>query len=366
MNNNPTVLEIDLSSIEHNLNFFRSKLQNSTKILAVVKASAYGSDPLILSRFLEQQHVDYFAVAYADEGITLRKAGIKTPILVLHPQINNLELLIEYQLEPNLYSKKIFLCFLNLANKLKLSAYPIHLKFNTGLNRLGFKVSDTAFLLEQLKNQTSVYLNSIFSHLVASEDSGENAYSLNQIKSFKSISDSFVSVLGYKPVMHMSNTSGIINYPEAHFDMVRLGLGLFGFTNDPKLNSKLKNVLSLKTVISQIHDIAKGESVGYNRGFISEKEMKTATLPVGHADGFFRSFGQGRVSVKVNGQKAPIIGNVCMDMIMIDVTNIQCEEGDQVVIFDSQQDILDLADAACTISYEILTSFTNRIKRVSI
>ncbi|MDN3641354.1 alanine racemase [Lutimonas halocynthiae] len=366
MNNNPTVLEIDLSAIEHNLNFFRSKLHKATKVLAVVKASAYGSDPLILSNFLEQQHVDYFAVAYADEGITLRKAGIKTPILVLHPQINNLELLIEYNLEPNLYSKKIFLYFLDLANRLKLTAYPMHLKFNTGLNRLGFKSSDTDFLLEQLKNQDSVYLYSIFSHLVASEDCNEKEYSINQIKEFKSISDSLVSVLGYRPVMHMSNTSGIINYPEAHFDMVRLGLGLFGFTNDPKLNSNLKNVLSLKTVISQIHQVDIGESVGYNRGFISQKEMKTATLPIGHADGFFRSFGQGRASVEVNGQKAPIIGNVCMDMVMIDVSNIQCEEGDQVIIFDSQQDILDLANAASTISYEILTSFTNRIKRISI
>ena len=261
MNNNPTVLEIDLSAIEHNLNFFRSKLQKATKVLAVVKASAYGSDPLILSRFLEKQHVDYFAVAYADEGITLRKAGIKTPILVLHPQINNLELLIEYRLEPNLYSKKIFLYFLDLASRLKLSAYPIHLKFNTGLNRLGFKSSDTDFLLEQLNNQDSVYLYSIFSHLVASEDINERKYSINQIKAFKSISDDFTSALGYQPVMHMSNTSGIINYPEAHFDMVRLGLGLFGFTNDPKLNSNLKNVLSLKTVVSQIHQIDMGESV---------------------------------------------------------------------------------------------------------
>lgn len=366
MNNNPTVLEIDLSSIEHNLNFFRSKLQKGTKVLAVVKASAYGSDPLILSHFLEQQHVDYFAVAYTDEGITLRNAGIKTPILVLHPQISNLELLIEYDLEPNLYSKKIFLDFLDLSNRLKLTAYPIHIKFNTGLNRLGFKSSDTDFLLEQLKNQDSAYLSSIFSHLVASEDGNESVYSINQIKAFKSIADDFTTSLGYQPVMHMSNTSGIINYPEAHFNMVRLGLGLFGFTNDPKLNSSLKNVLSLKTVISQIHQIDMGQSVGYNRGFISQKDMKTATLPIGHADGFFRSFGQGMTSVEVNGHKAPVIGNVCMDMIMIDVTNIQCEEGDQVIIFDSQQDILDLANAASTISYEILTAFTSRIRRISI
>jgi len=366
MNNNPTVLEIDLSSIEYNLNFFRSKLQNATKILAVVKASAYGSDATILANFLEKQQVDYFAVAYADEGIALRKAGVKTPILVLHPQLHNLELLITHRLEPNLYSEKIFLFFLELASKLKLKAYPIHLKFNTGLNRLGFKASDTGFILDHLKNLKTVHLLSIFSHLVASEDIDEKEYTLGQIKAFNAISDALNDELGHRPIMHMSNTSGIINYPEAHFDMVRLGLGLFGFTNDPKLNSKLKNVLSLKTVISQIHEIDKNESVGYNRGFISQHKIRTATLPIGHADGLFRSYGQGQVSVKVNGQKAPIIGNVCMDMVMIDVTKIQCEEGDEVIIFDCQQDILNLANAASTISYEILTSFTSRINRVAV
>ena len=366
MKNNPTVLEIDLSSLQHNLNFFRSKLQNSTKILAVVKASGYGSDATILANFLEEQRVDYFAVAYADEGISLRKAGIKTPVLVLHPQINNLELLIEYNLEPNLYSEKIFLSFLQLANELNLDAYPIHLKINTGLNRLGFTAADVDFLIDKLQNQKTVYLTSLFSHLVASEDKKEREYSINQIKEFKTVSASFFSGLGYKPMMHMSNTSGILNYPEAHFDMIRLGLGLFGFTNDPKLNSKLKNVLTLKTVISQIHIIDKNESVGYNRGFISSKEIRSATLPIGHADGFFRSFGQGKISVNVNGHKAPVIGNVCMDMVMIDVTDIECKEGDEVIIFDSQEDILKLATAADTISYEILTSFTSRIKRISV
>ena len=366
MNNNPTVLEIHLSSLQHNLAFFRSKLRESTKVLAVVKASGYGSDSVIVAKFLEDQDVDYFAVAYADEGISLRKAGIKTPILVLHPQINNLELLIAYHLEPNLYSEKIFLRFLEIANTLNLNDYPIHIKFNTGLNRLGFKTTDADFLLQKLKSQKSLYLNSIFSHLVASEDNNEREFSINQIKKFKALADSFTSSLGYKPVMHMSNTSGILNYPEAHFDMVRLGLGLFGFTNDPSLNSELKNVLSLKTVISQIHEIDKNESVGYNRGFISIKKMTTATLPIGHADGFFRSFGQGNISVTVNGQKAPIIGNVCMDMVMIDISHIKCEEGDEVIIFDSQQEILKLATAADTISYEILTSFSNRIKRLSV
>lgn len=366
MNNNPTVLEIKLSAVEHNLNFFRSKLQNVTKVLAVVKASGYGSDALAMARFLEKQQVDYFAVAYADEGIALRKGGITLPILVLHPQIQNLDQIIEYQLEPNLYSKKILLTFLELAATLDCKNYPVHIKFNTGLNRLGFRFSDIDFLIQHIKNQESILIRSIFSHLVASEDANEKQYTLEQIDKFKSISDVLVSNLGYKPMMHMSNTSGILNYPEAHFDMVRLGLGLYGFTNDPQLNSNLKNVLTLKTVISQIHEIGKNESVGYNHGFIANRAMRTATLPIGHADGLFRSLGQGKVFVSINGQKAPIIGNVCMDMVMIDVSNIECEEGDEVVIFQSQEEVLNLAAQANTISYEILTAFTDRIKRIAL
>ena len=363
MNNNPTVLEIKLSSLEHNLNFFRSKIQKSTKVLAVVKASGYGSDAVIVAKNLEELGVDYFAVAYADEGISLREAGIKTPILVLHPQMQNLALLIKYQLEPNLYSKKIFRSFLDLAKEQNLIGYPIHIKFNTGLNRLGFKEDDLNFVVDHLKEAPSIHLKSIFSHLVASEDHNDKAFALKQIHQFESIAKILETHLGFKPVMHMSNTSGILNYPEAHFDMVRLGLGLYGFTNEPELNSKLKNVLSLKTVISQIHHIDKGESVGYNHGFTAEMETKTATLPIGHADGLFRSIGQGKVSVKIKDQKAPVIGNVCMDMVMVDVTHINCQEGDTAVLFDSQDEVLELAAAANTISYEILTAFGKRIKR---
>lgn len=366
MNNNPTVLEIKLSSIEHNLNFFRSKLKKGTKTLAVVKASGYGSDAVRVAEFLEKMSVDYFAVAYTDEGIALRKSGISTPILVLHPQLQNLSLLIQYNLEPNLYSKKVFQAFLDIAESSGLHTYPIHLKFNTGLNRLGFKASDADFLFRQLKEQKSIHVKSIFSHLVASEDDIEREFTLKQIKKFETIALSFESVLGYKPMMHMTNTSGILKYPEAHFDMVRLGLGLYGFTNDVSLNSKLKNVLSLKSVVSQIHEVKKNESVGYNRGFIAENAMKTATIPLGHADGFFRCLGQGKVFVKINGHKAPIIGNICMDMVMIDVTDIDCEEGDQVIIFDSRAEVLELAAKANTISYEVLTAFGERIKRLAL
>mgnify|MGYP001823800485 CR=1 FL=1 len=364
MNNNPTVLEINLGSIEYNLDFFRSRLDKKTKILAVVKASGYGTEAVSVAGRLEKIGVDYFAVAYADEGIALRKSGVKTPILVLHPQVQNLELLIQYDLEPNLYSEKILDSFLEKVVKSDRMNYPVHLKFNTGLNRLGFRQSDLNLISSKLKEVSLVRVKSIFSHLVASEDQNEKEFSLNQIHEFSAIGQSFESLFGYLPMMHMSNTSGILNYPEAHFDMVRLGLGLYGFANDPDVTSKLKNVISLKSIISQIHHIRKNESVGYNRGFFSKSEMKTATIPLGHADGLFRSLGQNKIFVQIKGQKAPVIGNICMDMIMIDISGIECNEGDEVVIFDSQKDILAMAEQAGTISYEILTAFSDRIKRL--
>jgi len=365
MNNNPTVLAINLSAIEHNMNFFRSRLDDKTKLLAVVKASGYGTDAVTVAKTLAEHHVDYFAVAYVDEGIALREAGIKTPILVLHPQIINLNLALQYDLEPNLYSKKILTEFLKITVHSGLTSYPIHLKFNTGLNRLGFKNSDLEFLFTALQHEKSVKIHSIFSHLVASEDENEREFSLNQIEKFKIIAGDFKRLFGFRPMMHMTNTSGILNFPEAHFDMVRLGIGLYGFANDLKTTSKLKNVMSLKSLISQIHHVEENESVGYNRGFFAPGEIITATVPLGHADGFFRSLGQGKVFVSINGQKAPIIGNVCMDMIMIDITGISCEEGDEVIIFDNQKQILEMARQANTISYEILTTFSERIKRIA-
>ena len=364
MNNNPSVLEINLSSVERNLNFFRDRLSDGTKILAVVKASGYGTEAISLAKTLSKQNVDYFAVAYVDEGIALREAGIKIPILVLHPQINNLSLIVQYQLEPNLYSKKILTSFLEILKKSNLTSFPIHIKFNTGLNRLGFKKSDLGFLFDTLDKVKSIEIKSIFSHLVASEDLNERKFSLSQIQNFTDIGSAFKRLFGFKPMMHMTNTSGILNYPEAHFDMVRLGLGLYGFANDLTTTSKLHNVISLKSIVSQIHQIGKNESVGYNMGHVASKELRTATVPLGHADGFYRSLGQGKVFVSVNGQKAPVIGNVCMDMIMVDITDITCEEGDEVIIFDSQEQILEIAKQANTISYEILTAFSERIKRV--
>lgn len=363
MNSNPTVLQISRDAVAHNLRFFRSRLGDKTKLLAVIKASGYGSDAIAMGKFLESEKVDYFAVAYADEGIALREAGIRTPILVLHPQANNLHLMFSYGLEPNLYSKKILTTFLGLAREQKTENYPVHLKFNTGLNRLGFREADLDYLHTTLSGEGSVQIRSIFSHLMASEDERERPFTEAQIREFTSIGNRFELLFGFRPMMHMSNTSGILRYPEAHFDMVRLGLGLYGFANDRAITSQLKNVLTLKSVISQIHEIPENANVGYNRGFTSTRAMRTATLPLGHADGIPRSLGHSKIHVKVKGQKAFVIGNVCMDMIMIDVTDIPCEEGDEVILFDSQDMILEMAKQNNTISYEVITALSPRIKR---
>jgi alanine racemase len=363
MNNHVTVLEIDGNALQHNLNYFKKKLNATTKILVVVKAFGYGSDAVKIAKFL-QNDVDYFAVAYTDEGIALRNAGIEIPILVLHPQIQNLELIIEHQLEPNLYNFKILDAFLEIADSKHLLNFPIHLKFNTGLNRVGFWHNDTPIILAKIAASNTIKVASLFSHLVASDDLNEKDFTTNQINDFASITKQFYTHLEYEPILHLLNTSGIINYPQAQLDMVRLGIGLYGFGNDETETKLLQNVISLKSIISQIHLIKKGESVGYNRAFIADKPMKSATIPIGHADGFSRALGNNNFSILINKQKAPIIGNVCMDMIIIDITQIDCNEGDEVVIFNSQETVEEIAVKSNTISYEILTSISQRIKRL--
>jgi alanine racemase len=363
MNNHVTVLEIDGNALKHNLQYFKQKLEPNTKVLVVVKAFGYGSEATEIAKFLEKD-VDYFAVAYTDEGIALRNAGIETPILVLHPQIQNLELIIEYQLEPNLYNFKIFTAFLTLAATKILLNYPIHIKFNTGLNRIGFRHADVSTIISKLKEANHTKVTSLFSHLAASDAIGEKKFTRDQITNFSLIIKQFYTYLEYKPIIHILNTSGIINYPEAQFDMVRLGIGLYGFGNDIEETTQLKNVVRLKSIISQIHSIASGESIGYNRAFTATNPMKTATIPIGHADGISRELGNEKYAVLVHNQKARIIGNVCMDMIMIDITNIDCNEGDEVILFNSQEMIHEMASSSGTISYEILTAISQRVKRL--
>jgi len=362
-NNHVSVLEIDLNAVDFNLNYFKSKLQKTTKILAVVKAFGYGSSSVEIAKHIATK-VDYFAVAYVDEGIALRNAGIKLPILILHPQKVNFKKIIEYCLEPNIYSHNLLRSFIETAKTLKLKNYPIHIKFNTGLNRLGFTKNDILEIVQTVNSQNYVEITSIFSHIAASEDLNEREFTLQQINTFKTISTALNTQLQNKPFRHMLNTSGIVNYAnQAQFDMVRLGIGMYGFGNATEETNKLKNVLVLKSVISQIHTVQKGESVGYNRAYKANSTIKTATIPIGHADGISRQFGNGIGYVYINNLKAPIVGNVCMDMIMVNITKINCQEGDEVLVFKNQQHIEDLAKRINTIPYELITAISQRIRR---
>ena len=361
-----TVLEIDLNALEHNFKHLKSRIKENTKMLAVVKAFAYGNDSCEIANYLETLNADYFAVAYANEGVALRNAGVTKPILVLHPIEVNFGTLIAYRLEPNLYSSKILKAFIEVATQENQINYPIHIKFNTGLNRLGFDDIDIDFIATTLKQTTAVKVESLFSHLAASEDLNEKEFTLGQINKFKTYSEKLMHAIGYKPLRHMCNTSGILNYPEAHFDMVRTGIGLYGFGNSKKESKNLKPIATLKTIISQIHTINKGESVGYNRAFKSETVLKTATLPIGHADGINRIYGKGKGFVFIHGKKAPIVGNVCMDMMMVNITNIECQEGDEAIVFGPEHTAEYLAESAGTISYELITSISQRVKRVLI
>lgn len=359
-----TTLTIDFQKLKHNFEFLKSKLQPNTKVLAVVKAFAYGSDAEEVAKELQQLEVDYFAVAYTNEGIALRKAGIHKPILVLHPQPINFKEIIDNCLEPSLYSFRVLNEFIRTAKNLNQNSYPVHIKFNTGLNRLGFSINDIEKITNTCNDSQAIQVTSIFSHLAASEDKDEKVFTQNQIQKFSEIRQKFNQLSNHKPFAHLCNTSGILNYPEAHLDMVRTGIGLYGFGNDSTYNQSLKPIASLTSVISQIHSLKTGESLGYNRAFIANKLAKTATIPIGHADGIGRQYGNGKGYVIINQQKASILGNVCMDMIMVDVSNNNCKEGDEVIIYNGEHTASEFSKTVSSISYEIITATSQRIKRV--
>ncbi|WP_027076452.1 alanine racemase [Maribacter antarcticus] len=358
-----TVLELDLKALAHNYHYLRAKLQPETKFLSVVKAFAYGSDTQVIAKKLEELGTDYFAVAYTNEGVALRDAGITKPILVLHPQEVSFDSIIERCLEPSIYSKNILNEFLKTAKKHRQNNYPVHLKFNTGLNRLGFRKEDVAHIAAILHANNEIKAISVFSHLAASEDHSEKEFTQDQISLFHTIAEQLDILLQYRPFRHVLNTSGILNYSDAQYDMVRSGIALYGYGNEAKIDRELKPVARLKTIISQIHQLKPNESVGYNRSFAASGPKVTATLPLGHADGIGRHYGNGKTFVSVHGKKAPIIGNVCMDMIMIDITDIECNEGDEVIIFGSELSAQEFAETANTISYELLTGISQRVKR---
>lgn len=360
MNNN-TYLKLNLNNLVNNFLFLKSKISNTTKFLGVVKAFGYGSDSIEIARCLEKCKIDYLAVAYTSEAIQLRENEIKIPILVLHPQIGDFKDIFKYDLEPNIYSFKIlneFINYISINNN-----QPIHLKFNTGLNRLGFKYSDINNLCDIIISK-NLNIKYIFSHLGASEDLFDIKFTESQIKLFEKISEEIEKKLNRGIDKHLLNTSGILNFSDYQFNMVRSGIGLYGFGNDYNYKSCLKPVVSLISTISQIHEIKKGESVGYNRGFIADKNTKVGIVPIGHADGISRKLGNRKGKLVVNDVHCDIIGNVCMDMLMIDISSVDCNEGDKVIVFDEEkQTAEDFSKYSDTISYEILTSISHRIRR---
>lgn len=359
-----TILEIDLKALGHNYTYLRSKIKPETKFMAVVKAYAYGSDALAIAKYLENLGADYFAVAYVNEGVTLREGGITAPIVVLHPQKVHFKTLIRKNLQPSIYSKAILSDFIATAKELGKTDYPIHLKFNTGLNRLGFSDHELPDIAAIIQQQNAVKVIALLSHLAATEDPNEMDFTNLQLKRFDAVCKKADTLFKSNTLKHVLNTSGIINYPHAQYGMVRSGIGLYGYGNEAHIDAELQPVMTLKTIIAQKHTILPGESVGYNRKYKSEHKTVTATLPLGHADGIGRQYGQGKTYVSIHGKAAPIIGNVCMDMIMIDVTDIECEEGDEVIIFGKELTAHEFSKTAQTITYELITGLSQRIKRI--
>lgn len=359
-----TILEINLNSISHNLNFFKSKLANDVKIMVMVKAFGYGNGGLEIAKLLEHHKVDYLGVAFADEGISLKNGGIKLPIMVLNPESTSFSSIIQYQLEPEIYSIKGLNAFLKIAREKNLKDFPIHIKLDTGMHRLGFEENTIDELIATLKGNSTVRIQSILSHMATSDDMKHYDFAISQIKLFERFSSKLMSELGVNPIRHILNTSGISNFPDAQYNMVRLGIGLYGFSNDPSEQKYLENVGTLKSIISQVRTIPAGDSVGYGRRFMAEKETKIATIPIGYADGVSRLWGNQVGYVTIKNQKASIVGSVCMDMLMVDVSSIDCKEGDSVIIFGESPTVIEMANALKTIPYEILTSISQRVKRV--
>ncbi len=359
-----TVLEINLNAISHNLSYYRSKLQPETKLMVMVKAFGYGNGGFEIAKLLEHHKTDYLGVAFADEGISLKSAGIKLPIMVLNPEATSFPAIIQHELEPEIYSLKGLSAFIEIAKEKNLRDFPIHIKIDTGMHRLGFEEEQLPELIAALKTNASVKVKSILSHMAASDDLEHHEFALEQIALFERLSAQMISQLQINPIRHILNTSGIEHYPQAQYDMVRLGIGVYGISNDPAEQKFLETVGTLKSVISQLRTIGKSESVGYGRRFIATKETKIATIPIGYADGISRHWGNQIGFVTISGKKAPIVGSICMDMLMADCTGIECSEGDRVIIFGESPSVVFMASALQTIPYEILTSISQRVKRV--
>lgn len=360
-----TILEINLNALLNNLNFYRSKLKPGVKVMAMVKAFSYGSGTFEVANILQYNKVDYLAVAYIDEGVALRNTGISLPIIILNPEASAFDKLTEFNLEPVIYSFGLFDDFIKYAKDQNVLNYPIHLKIDTGMHRLGFENGDIETLCDMLETNRYVRVQSVFSHLVASEAAQHDEFTKKQINNFEKAYKEIEKTLGYKVIKHISNTSAITRWPSAHYDMVRLGIGLYGIdTGMTTPDTGLQPIASLKTSVAQVKKIKAGETISYNRSGSLAKDGKIATVRIGYADGYLRAFGNGVGKMLVNGKLVPTVGNITMDMCMIDVSGLDVHEGDEVIIFNEQQRINELATQIGTIPYEILTNVSQRVKRV--
>lgn len=358
-----TTLEVNLNAVVDNLNYYRSFMKPETKMTCMVKASAYGAGAVEVAKTLQDHCVDYLAVAVADEGADLRKAGITANIMIMNPEMSSFKTLFEYDLEPEVYSFRLLDALIHAAEKEGVTHFPIHVKLDTGMHRLGFDpVKDMPRLIERLQRQTAVIPRSVFSHFVGSDSDDFDAFSARQYDLFLKGSDLLQQAYSHKILRHICNSAGIEHFPECHMDMVRLGLGLYGINS--RNNEILHNVNTLKTTILQIHDVPKEDTVGYSRKGRLTRDSRIAALPIGYADGLDRKLGNGNAYCLVNGKRAPYVGNICMDVCMIDVTDIDCKEGDAAIIFGDDLPVTVLSDAIGTIPYEILTGVSSRVKRV--
>ena len=346
-----------------NLNFYRSFLRPETKMVCMIKADGYGSGAVEIAKTLQDHRVDYLAVAVADEGVTLRKAGITSNIMIMNPEMTSFKTMFDYELEPEVYSFRLLEALIRAARKEGITGYPVHIKLDTGMHRLGFNPKeDMPRLIDRLQHQKALTPRSVFSHFVGSDSDDFDNFSAMQFRLFDEASSQLQAAFPHKILRHIDNSAGIEHFPERQLDMCRLGLGLYGV--DSRDNRILHNVCTLKTTILQLRNVPKEETVGYSRRGVLTRDSVIAAIPIGYADGLNRHLGRGKCYCLVNGKPAPYVGNICMDVAMIDVTDIDCREGDTVEIFGDHLPVTVLSDAIDTIPYEILTGISNRVKRV--
>lgn len=358
-----TILEVNLDALIDNLNYYKSYLKPETKVVCMVKAFGYGAGSYEIAKTLQDRGADYLAVAVADEGAELRKAGITMPIIVMNPEMSSFRTLFSYRLEPEIYSFNLLNALLAEGEKLGVSGYPIHIKIDSGMHRLGFTENQIDELAGLLQSQIVLMARSVFSHLAGSDEAQHDGYTLQQAATFNRCADKIQAASKHKVMRHLLNTAGITRFSEYQADMVRLGIGLYGVSPIDE-NQGLRPVSTLKTTILQIHEYEAGETIGYGRHGVLTRHSRIAAIPIGYADGLDRHLGNGNCEVLINGHRAPIVGNICMDICMIDVTDIACNEGDRVEIFGENLPVQELAQRLDTIPYEVLTSISNRVKRV--